>query len=80
MLENAIRFASLHSIDKHPRQSKGNSFWIYPSHFINLETISKVNMDHFPCISLYHYVERMPISQSYDVAHYRHNRQTSDEA
>lgn len=74
MLEDPVSFAGLHGIDEHASQAKGNLFREYFSHFIYLETVPKVNVDHFPCVPLNHNVERVPITQPDYIADNRHHR------
>lgn len=62
VFEDTISTACIHRIDKHSCQTEGYFLRKHFSHFIDFKTITKINMNYFGCISLYHDIERMSVT------------------
>lgn len=70
----------LHGLDEHSGQSERNSFGVLLSHFVDIKTVSKIDVDNLSGISLDHDVVWMSITQTYDIPNNGHDRQWPDKA
>jgi hypothetical protein len=75
VFEDSMNTTRLHGLDEHSGQSEGNSFGVLLSHFVDIKTVSKIDMDNLARIPLDHDVVWMSITQTYDIPNNGHDRQ-----